>query len=129
MAYTLPTFNLLCNVYTWVAAPGPLVVPRLSPACNLQCSRRVNAADPGYFDEDLRTLSMWLLLPPLTDVRPWYCYFDGSGGQDIVECPAGSGRIYLVGGVDDVGKGFANEFRVAQLMPCAHYGLWPSPIP
>lgn len=130
MAYTLPTFNLSCNIYSWVAPPGPLVVVRLSPECNLQMSRRVNT---GYFTADSFydgvRMQMYLLLPPLTDIRPSKCVGYDSPVADLVECPAGSGRIYQVVDVDDVGKGFSNEFRVASVYGTAQYGAWPTPIP
>ncbi len=130
MPYSLPTFNLTCNVYSWVAVPGPLVAIRETPDCNLQFSRRVNFAGvQDYAEAEGFSGAMWLLLPPLTDVRPGVCYGLGIPQADLVEVPAGSGRIYYVSTVDDVGKGFANEFRCAGISPTAAYGLWPSPIP
>jgi hypothetical protein len=68
---------------------------------------------------------MWLLLPALTDIRATYT----NGSFDVVDCPAGSGRIYAVVFVDDSGKGFANEHRVACLSQYNAAGLWPTPIP
>jgi hypothetical protein len=74
-----------------------------------------------------------LLIPKLSDVRDW-----SSGGQaDMIECPAASGRWYQVAIVDDVGKGFSNEYRLVwmlqayqQLDPTRFAGLqWPVPIP
>ena len=67
---------------------------------------------------------MFLLLPALTDVR-----YTGVGGTsdsfyDIVEVPAGSARWYWVLSVDDAGKGFANEHRVAELQ-----AIEPLPVP
>jgi hypothetical protein len=58
-----------------------------------------------------------------TDIRD----LNTATGYDIVEVPAGTGRLYLVEQVDDVGKGFLNEHRCATLSK----GLftWPSPIP
>jgi hypothetical protein len=74
-----------------------------------------------------------LLLPSKTDIRDTSCAITG----DVLECPAGSGRWYGVFSVDDFGKGFSNEFRVAwigkifeDLDPLAFPGLfWPAPIP
>lgn len=55
---------------------------------------------------------MELLLPAGTDVRaPW-----NAGKPDLVECPAGSGRFYAVAWVDDIGKNFPNEHRIAWLV-------------
>jgi hypothetical protein len=68
---------------------------------------------------------MTLLLPPGSDIR------DGltSTGYDAVEVPSGSGRYYTVIFVDDVGKGFPNEYRMAFLVKSDVNGDWPTPIP
>ena len=129
MAFTIPTFNLTCNVYRWILPPGPLSVVSLSPDCNLAFSRR---AATGILDSsdtiDYQGI-MFLLVPKLTDIRSQVCYSAVSDKTDLIECPAGSGRIYAVQSVDDVGKGFANEFRCAVIRQTYAYGLWPSPIP
>jgi hypothetical protein len=66
---------------------------------------------------------MELLVEKGTDIR------DGSATVrgDTVECPAGTGRFYRVGYVDDVAKGFPNEYRVALLSKRGP--SWPTPIP
>lgn len=74
-----------------------------------------------------------LLLPPLTDIRDASC----NGFSDVVEVPSASGRWYVVMYVDDVAKGFANEYRTANLVkmgpdaiPTAvNFPYWPTPIP
>lgn len=129
MAYRLPTFNLMCDIYSPVAFPGPLVVPRLSSECNLQFSRRVSPVAQFEVDYDFAGLAMWLLLPPGTDIRSWACWAPTWDIGDVVEVPQGSGRIYIVQGVDDVGKGFSNEFRCASIGVTPNFGAWPSPIP
>jgi len=76
---------------------------------------------------------MQLLLPALTDVRSGVV----AAVPDFVEVPAGSGRWYQVYAVDDIGKGFANEHRIAVILavsalvnPTAYAGIvWPVPIP
>jgi hypothetical protein len=66
--------------------------------------------------------SMFLCLPKLTDVRP-----RGSiSFHDNVEVPAGSGRLYQAVAVDDVGKGFFNEYRITLITPI--YEMWSIPI-
>jgi len=117
--YEQPTFNLTCNLKT-----GPLhTVTRLSPICNLAWGRRVNVASTGGTSEiGVPLVTVTLLLPALTDIRGP----QSSGGPDLVEVPAGSGRTYLVAMVDDIGKGFANEHRAAVLQQT---GIWPTPIP
>lgn len=121
MAYTLPTFNLTCNIYTttgtWPATP------RLSSLCNLALGRRVESH--GFVSG---SLNMALLLPAGTDIRAGPV--PNPPGNDTVEVPAGSGRTYAVLAVDDIGKGFPNEHRVAILTAVSiatHF--WPTPIP
>ena len=129
MAYTLPTFNITCDICTWVAPPGPLVI-RATVACNLQFSRRVSLPFQYSVDVGDPAGQMWLLLPKLTDIRSVLTFPIGGGSKcDLVVAPSGSGRIYLVVTVDDVGKGFGNEFRCASLNATNLYGSWPTPIP
>jgi hypothetical protein len=78
-----------------------------------------------------------LLCPKLTDIRGHTAApFNG----DRVEVPAGSGRFYAVIFVEDVGKTFANEYRLAILaqltsLVIGYTGqpwgplLWPVPTP
>lgn len=133
MAFTLPEFNLTCDIYS-----GPYLTKafRISVDGNLAFGRRVNWVphDIGAIVEDLAvSWEMFLLLPPLTDVRSTI----SSGQGDVIEAPAGSGRWYGVAAVEDIGKGFDNEHRVAALYQISEYrnavayaGLfWPVPMP
>lgn len=120
MAYTLPDFIL--NVNLWRYPAYPPAPPDLTFMGNLAFGRRVSFLN---FSDTLAPDAMvafYLLVPPLTDVR------DGAGppSGDTVEVPAGSGRLYKVLYVDDLGKGFANEHRVAFI---AKIWPWPVPIP
>lgn len=120
--YVLPVFNLTCNVWTFVTNP-PLGPPRISPVCNLAYGRRVifgGEAIAGV--ADFPPAAMSLLLPKLTDIRG----LQSAAGNDIVEVPAGSGRYYIVVYVDDIGKGFTNEHRIALI---TQNGTWPTPVP
>lgn len=108
MAFSVPTFNLTVDIYT---GPYPGLL-RLSSPCNLAMGRRIQLFNEGASP----TLDGYgsipsLLLPKLTDIR------DQTNGiaADYVEVPAGSQRWYLVGLVDDVAKGFTNEYRFASL--------------
>lgn len=130
MAFTLPAFNLQVNIYT---GPWLTKLLRSSPMGNLAAGRRV-LPDPGFYYTDPGQYSpaMTLLLPALTDVRD----ASNSTEGDIVEVPAGTGRWYTVIGVDDIGKGFANEHRFAMLakiydaLGLAYLGSsWPVPMP
>lgn len=132
MAFTLPTFNLVCGIYS-----GPFhsrIVRLPVQVCNLAFGRRVQQSSNIDPFQLLAYVQPTLLLPPLTDVR------DNSGTfrADVIECPSGTGRWYQVIGVDDIGKGFANEHRAAVLQKiydsCDGTGtfpglFWPEPIP
>jgi hypothetical protein len=128
MPFVLPTFNLVCNVWFQkdFTVPVPAGPPDLAMvACNLALGKRI--AGPQLF-------TMWLLLPPLTNVfYPNVLVIPNL--YDIVEVPAGSLRWYGVESVDDIGKGFANEHRFATLINLST-GIgadpsytWPRPIP
>lgn len=122
MAYTIPNFNITADVYDAAASPA-VAVYRLTTPCNLQFARKVNpgsAASPA--NTPVWEATIFLLVPALTDIRDRFC----PGSEDWVEVPSGTGRWYRVVCVDDVGKGFPNEYRVAIL--CKDYG-WPQPIP
>lgn len=107
-AYILPTFNLSANVWhgkTQADAPAGLGAPDLTTDCNLQFGKKA-ASGSGQ--------EMWLLVPKLTDIRDGMFFpFDTF---DVVECPAGSGRWYTLYMVDDVAKGFPNEYRAGAML-------------
>ena len=61
---------------------------------------------------------------------------DVVASPDVVEVPSGSGRWYQVNLVDDVVKGFTNEYRIATIVKIGqNYGgtapglFWPIPMP
>jgi hypothetical protein len=120
MAFRIPSMPLSANV--WRQGLSVLDPPSLVTVCNLSIGRRVLASTGIPSDLDTDTVVVTLLLPALTDVR------DGVSppGADTVEVPAGSLRYYVVKQVDDVGKGFPNEFRFAVISKLAP---WPSPVP
>lgn len=120
MAFTQPVYNLLCNVFDSGTVSGPREVDL---ECNLAWGRRVNVASTGGTDiVGVPLVTMTLLVPAGSDVRGP----QNPEGADNVECPAGSGRFYTVGFVDDIGKGFDNEHRAATLLQLPP---WPTPIP
>lgn len=130
MAFILPDFNLLCDVYRGPWATRAIAVAGLE--CNLAFSRRQQL--PTAFENDNEwSPIMSLLVPAGSDIRSLV----NAAVQDVVECPAGSGRWYQVGGVDDIGKGFPNEHRCALLFQISeamfgapYVGLaWPAPMP
>lgn len=134
MAFTVPDFNLPCNIYT---GPWLTKVLRLSPMCNLAWGRRVNNTNltGSFVPGGNVTILMTLLLPAGTDVR---CAMQANPPVlDIIEVPAGSSRWYGVAAVDDIGKGFSNEHRGAVLTPIFPAldpvvfagSQWPTPMP
>jgi hypothetical protein len=129
MPYQLPQFPLTINV--WRNATGVINPPDVVTQGNLTPGKRTfESFVVGVFGVIPRPL-VYVLFPPLTDVRPTT---GGFAQGDILECPAGSGRYYGVLWVEDVGKGFANEHRMAAVMP-GYNGVgaltppWPLPIP
>lgn len=127
--YVLPTFNLMCDIYDWIPGGDPVVTPRLSSECNLALGRRVQVSSTGGTGlPGVQIITTTVLLPAATDVRAFPCYGDFGQG-DILEVPQGSGRIYFCCCVEDCGKGFDNEHRVAYCRPAFEWGNWPIPIP
>ena len=129
MAFTLPTFNLTCNIWHYATYVGnfPTVIPvaDATALCNLALGKRITNGD--------QTTEMWLLLPALTDIRGEENEILNASHGDIVEVPQGSGRYYGVYRVDDSGKGFANEHRFGKLTIQNPFKVllpaWPLPYP
>lgn len=135
MSFTLPDFNLTVNIFN--RAPFPPVSPRVVTTGNLAFSKRV-AQQTNFWNQNEFTITPYLLLPALTDIRDNSGFGGSAASADIVEVPAASGRFYLVDSVDDIGKGFPNEHRCAILSKAyADVGgtgtfpgvLWPIPMP
>jgi len=118
MAFRTPTFNLAFNIWRVTNTVGN--PPDVVGFCNLSCGKRglqaigaqnspIGLAGTAAYAKSLDAYTE-LLLPALTDIRP----LDSPLGEmDCVEVPAGSGRYYWVSWVEDVAKGFANEYRLA----------------
>jgi hypothetical protein len=142
MPYVVPAMPLAVNI--WIAnnvanPPDVVTVGNLSPGKrgNVNASPVTTNATLGATVG--QGLYMELLCPKLTDIRG--C--QNAGLECVVECPASSGRFYLVIWVDDVGKGFANEHRLAIMVQCNELMVaattfisifgnvppWPSPLP
>lgn len=128
MAFSVPSFPLLANI-SQPDSLGDLRAPtppfrEVDVPCNLAWGRRVNTMSTGGTGfSGVPVNCIDLLLPKLTDVRGP----QDSVGPDLAEVPAGSGRWYQVTCVDDVAKGFTNEYRIAVLF--ALVGQWTAPYP
>jgi len=113
--------NLICNIYSGAGAPP--AVPRITSICSLSLGALSATAIAKGASQALGDYGgMWLLLPIGTDIRD----ASAATGRDGVECPAGSGRIYDVAWVDDIGGGYPNEHRFAEIIK---KGVWPTPFP
>lgn len=121
MPFVLPNFNLFVNI--WRNGNPTTNPPDVVSPCNLSPGRRFAAAEIDTGDTPLWVGGAYITMPPFTDIRG---IPDTMGSPDMVEVPAGSGRMYLVYLVDDLGKGFANEHRLATIV---QRGPWPHPIP
>jgi hypothetical protein len=119
--FNVPNFNLNCNV--WRNGNAPPAAPNATFTCNLALGRRVSSYQ-GVISTPNEPI-MSLLLPVSTDVRGPQT----AAPDTCVEVPAGSGRFYTILGVDDSGKGFPNEHRVALIAWTSSFGAWPAPIP
>jgi len=131
MGFRVPSFNL--SAFVWSrddVPPGPVVAGTLPPPRidGLQCQLRAAGKQSTTQDEP-HTWSFGpaLLCPAGSDIRDWAC-FDGLAMDkpDLVEVPRESGRYYTVAYVDDVAKGFPNEYRIAYLVKNPY---WPIPVP
>lgn len=118
MAFVPPTFNLTANVWH---NPNPVTNP---PDLVVSCQLRAPGKQSGFMalTATVLILSWEILFPALTDIRD----ARNGLGQDLVEVPAGSGRLYEGLLVDDVAKGFTNEYRILYVQKA---GNWPTPIP
>lgn len=130
MGFRVPSFNIQCVVWSRSAVPPGPVIPaglgleRAVYDCQLRAAGKTST---GQDEPHVWTFLWQLLLPAQTDIRDWAC-FDGLAMDqpDLVEVPRGTGRFYTVALVDDVARGFPNEYRVAFIVKNAY---WPIPIP
>jgi len=117
MSFSLPTFNLECSI--WLNPVGHAENP---PDATSVCQLRAPGRRSSGQDSEHTWYFLWeLLVPALTDLRDW-----SQEQQSQVEVPSGSGRFYNVVVVDDVAKGFPNEYRIAFIHKRPD---WPIPIP
>lgn len=126
VSYTLPVFNVSCNIKhnysgSTFPPPGPY---DMHVACHCR-----GTPPPSYVVNALwgggNPLTV-LMFPKLFDVR-----MSGAGQDpDYIEFPADSGAWWQVISVFDIGKGFANEHRAAVLSGLTGVsGGWTWPMP
>jgi hypothetical protein len=133
--FNTPDFNLTAAVYR-MTVPYDFATKVFS--ADLPCQLRGFGQHPKDVTILLvSSVAIWgeiyVLFPQGSDVRDISC----GSGSDLLEVPAGSGRWYLVVYVDDVAKGFTNEYRSASVIKIfgddgasfRHFPPWPAPIP
>lgn len=144
MGFSPPTFNLTCNIWrraSVVGGPLPPPAADVVSQCNLSFARnrQVQTAFQSVSGKYTAYVSVELLLPARTDVRGHFAstaVWDG----DLIEVPAGTGRYYTCHFVEDVGRGFLNEYRLALLLQLSSEIItltestwgsyaWPRPTP
>lgn len=109
MPFGPPTFNL--PVSLWRKPTSVLAAPTRSFMANLALGRRNALISQGGTSVLYPIMEMQLLCPAGTDIAG---RIDGVY-WDVVEVPAGTSRYYVVFWVDDVGRGFPNQYRFAAL--------------
>lgn len=120
MAFSVPTFNLTARVWRFYAGPYTSVHPGgVDTPCNLRMLKTAAMVNSISLNEP----TMLLLVPKGTDIRGRDGF--GNGNGDIVEVPKGTGRFYELTFVDDVARGFTNEYRVG----CASQAQSIAPVP
>lgn len=142
MGFVVPQMPLGVNIWNSTLVTN---APTISTVCNLSPGRRTFFAGPVVTTNiTLGALIVFgdlleCLLPKGTDIRG----AQHAGLDSIVECPKGTGRYYYVVWVDDVAKGFANEYRLALMKQCdltfvsltnvisvfGNIPVWPVPTP
>jgi len=119
MAFAIPTFNLSVNI--WRAATGITNPPDVVTIGQLRVTPRAIQGQmdwesyqiPSDYDP-IQLFSIFVCLPKLTDVRgPQFDPTFGGVGDFL---QVGTREVwYKVMQVEDVAKGFDNEYRIAQL--------------
>lgn len=135
MGYRVPSFPLSVNL--WRRPTIVALAPTRTFMGNLTPGKRVMLVALPQSALTMGTpFVMELMVPKLTDVVG----VNAAIAMDAVEVPAGSGRFYAVAHVDDVAKGFSNEYRLAVLYQLSTHiqnitgnpwaaPVWPTPIP
>jgi len=133
MAFSIPSFPLLCRIFSG-PPPYSLVTPRLvDVACNLALGKRTQQSGYGRGSSGGIGIPPTILFPGGTDVRD----VASTTRWDLVELPPGSNRWYQVSTVEPVGLGFDNWHIAAAVVKAdanidggSYAGLhWPTPDP
>lgn len=126
MPFAAPVFNL--SVKIWRSTNAVTNPADVTTSGNLTPGSRNTFVNNPPSSAATSFNVTYLALPKLTDIRGLLNALRG----DTVEAPAGSGRYYICQFVEDVGKGFPNEYRRAVLWQnhtVAFAPIWPLPTP
>lgn len=130
----MPSLNLVCKVWSF----GTFVdqAPRLVDVpCSLYFNIGGSLQREGSSGSSHERVLESIFFAPGTDIRPASLQSVGWTAGDVIECPQGAGRYYIVLQVEDARRGTPSEFRiavVAQTNPVTSLGArvnWPVPLP
>lgn len=113
MAYTLPNFNILCDVWILPAKPADGPPTHVDIPCQLYRNSRL--ADNNSPRAQLRLSTLSSPLVPTSG--------SGAAGNPIVECPSGSGNFYRAERGEFMHRGFPNEYVSVDVTPCQLSGV------
>jgi hypothetical protein len=126
--FRVPNFNLECAIWRNQGNDELYAEPDVTSKCNLSPGKRGMVIQAQAPITGFPPMLMELLLPAGTDIRAYW----NAILPDIVEVPKDTHRFYLVMQVDDVAKGFANEYRLAwisySVLGGQNFSL-PAPVP
>jgi len=100
VSFTLPTFNLVCNL--WRAPDTPSDPPTSTPDCQLYYPSR-STLPLEVSDDEIYSPAAWIRFPWGTDVLV----------GDILEVAQGDGYFYEVRFTDRMHRGFPNQYLFA----------------
>lgn len=115
MPYVIPAMPLTCRIWThFIPGTSTYAAPDQTVSCNLSPGKRVLSIIDSLriYSSDGHTvfcMPMELLLPALTQVSAG----NPNKTPSVIEVVPNSLRLYWCVYVDDIGKGFANEHRLA----------------
>ena len=124
MPFRVPRFPLRYNL--WRFPYNFVLPPDQTGVCQLRSGRWVHH---GAIDNEGSPIGFYepkkVLFPKGEDLRS----NEWGHTPDYVEIPAGSLRFYVLASVDDVAKGFSNEYRYALVITAIPIGPAPVPLP
>jgi len=126
MAFTLPNFNIVCQLWHYPRDPTSGPADQSDVPCNFSTSRATLMGRDTANMVGVDLMYRALRVPATVDIR---CTAMGPGlGPDIVEVPQGTGAYYQVQDLATMGQGFPNAHRYCWVVPAPGFPL-PTPLP